>query len=171
MAKIKNIPKALAVIGIMFKEIDSLTDSLNIIKKRFGEIRNEVEYDFNFTDYYEQEMGSCLKKRLFIFNLIDREDLAEIKHFTNKIEDEMSKSENRIINIDPGYMTLHNVILASAKEMPHKIYIGKGMFGDVVLEYHSGSYQHSTHTFPDYKSDFIKKFLTEVRNKNKKDLQ
>ena len=113
-------------------------------------------------------MGKDLKKKIVIFkNLIDREKLADIKHWTNALEDSESEENKRRINLDPGYLTICNVILASAKEMPHKVYIGEGMFGDVVLEFKNKSFQHSEHTFPDYKSDAIKSFLNKVRESYK----
>ena len=71
----------------------------------------------------------------------------------------------RIINLDPGYLTKHNVILATAKEMPHKVFIGQGMFGDVVLIYRKRSYIISEHTFQDYQQDHVKQFLLKIRQK------
>src|SRR3989344_3330504 len=137
MAQPKPVPRVKLIIGVMYKESENCNTAIALLKERFGEIDDEVEYDFNFTEYYTPEMGSQLKKKLLMFKTeIDREWLAQIKLDTNAIEDEgKSEKNNRRINLDPGYLTLHNVVLASAKEMPHKVFIGKGMFGDVVLEY------------------------------------
>jgi len=189
MAHIKDIAKVKLIIGLMFVDENIKKETIKELVEKYGPIQESLSYDFNFTDYYNPEMGEGIKKELLVFsNLIDREKLAEIKTFTNTIEDkalkdtkednesnnndkEDEKQINRLVNLDPGYLTLMNVILASAKEMPHKIYFGLGLFGDVVLEYKQKSYQHSPHTFPDYRSDIVKEFLNKVRQKYKHELK
>ena len=167
MAHIKQVYKTKLVIGIMYLEKEAYEETIKKLVEKFGEIDNKSsEYDFNFTDYYEEETGKNLKKQILTFKkLIDRDELAEIKHFTNTIEDELSKQGKRLINLDPGYMTEHNIVLASAKELPHKVSIGKGMFGDVVLEYRKGDYEDSRHTFPDFRTPLVKEFLKTIRKK------
>jgi hypothetical protein len=167
MAHIKQIFKTKLVIGIMYSDKEAYEEAIKQLEQKFGEISDKSqEYDFNFTTYYEEETGKDLKKQIIVFKkLIDRDELAEIKHYTNTIEDEFSKEGKRKINLDPGYMTEHNVILASAKELPHKVSIGKGMFGDVVLEYRKGDYEDSRHTFPDYRTPLVKEFLKTIRKK------
>ena len=172
MAHTKQTPEVKLLIGIMYNDKELLDRTITSLKQRFGDIESELEYDFSFTDYYNPEMGENLKKKIIIFrNLIDRKLLAEIKNWTNQLEDKESISQKRKINLDPGYITICNVVLASAKEMPHKIYIGEGMFGDVVLEFKNKSFQHSEHTFPDYKSDIVKNFLNKTRESYKKQLK
>jgi hypothetical protein len=165
MAHIKQVYKTKLVIGIMYSDKEAYEETIKQLTEKFGEIDNKsLEYDFNFTDYYEEETGKNLKKQIITFNkLIDRDELAEIKHFTNTIEDQLSKQGKRLINLDPGYMTEHNIVLASAKELPHKVSIGKGMFGDVVLEYRKGDYEDSRHTFPDFRTPIVKEFLKTIR--------
>jgi hypothetical protein len=172
MAHIKDIPEVKLIVGIMYSDKEILDKTISILKERFGEIESELEYDFSFTDYYMPEMGENLKKKIIIFkNPIGRKLLAEIKNWTNELEDKESISQKRKINLDPGYLTVCNVVLASAKEMPHKVYIGEGMFGDVVLEFKNKSFQHSGHTFPDYKSDIVKNFLNQARESYKKQIK
>ena len=167
MAHPKTIEKVKLICGIMYMGNNIFIEIKKTLVAKFGQIDFESqEYDFNFTTYYEEETGKDLKKQIIVFKkLIDRDELAEIKHYTNTIEDEFSKEGKRKINLDPGYMTEHNVILASAKELPHKVSIGKGMFGDVVLEYRKGDYEDSRHTFPDYRTPLVKEFLKTIRKK------
>ena len=155
----------------MYKDKDVYDKILDILKKRFGEVEDSIEYLFDFTDYYEQETGRNLNKKLLAFKeLIDRNLLAEIKEWTNELENKFSAKGKRKINIDPGYITEHNVVLASAKEMPHRIYLSRGIFGDVVLIYRkkNKTFQDSEHTFPDYKTEKVKKFLIKVRGTYRK---
>jgi len=164
MAYPKLIPKVRLIIGIMYKHQEHCDKVISTLKERFGDIQDSVEYNFDFTDYYEQETGDRLKKILIIFrNPVSRETLPEIKLWTNDIEDSFRESGKRKVNIDPGYMTAHNVVLASLKEMPHRILLAKGVFGDVVLEYKDNEFHHSIHTFPDYKTELVKEFLKKHR--------
>ena len=56
----------------------------------------------------------------------------------------------RQINIDPGYITLNNVVVASTKELPHRVYLDKGMYGDVQLILKRKEALVFRHTFADY---------------------
>ena len=163
MAHPKQLVKVKLISGIFYRDIDTYEQVKQKLVEEFGEIDFESsEYDFNeFTDYYEKEMGTCLKKRIISFHqLIDRDILADIKE---NIEDSFSTNNNRDINIDTGYLTQHNIVLASAKQMPHKVSIGKGYFGDVVLTYSNNNYYHYFKTFMDHKSDKVKDIYKKIR--------
>lgn len=162
--------------GLFYSDKNVLGKAIALMKKKYGDIDfTSEEIDFDFTDYYEPEMGKSLKKVFISFKkLIDREKVVEAKIFTNKIEDKFSgKGEKncRTINIDPGYITLHNVLLPSAKERPHKVYIGKGLFGDIVLMYYNGKFEDSKHTFPDYRTEKVKAIMAQIRELYKKELR
>ena len=166
MAKVMQRPKAKLVVGIMYSNGDIIGKIEDILIKRFGQIENIVmTYPFSFTNYYEKEMGKKLRKTLVAFRrTINRESLAAIKVFTNRIEDRFSKKGRRKVNIDPGYLTMHNFVLASAKELPHRASIGKGMFADVVLTFKDGRFHDTRTTFPDYKSSCAKEYLLKIRD-------
>jgi hypothetical protein len=72
---------------------------------------------FDFTDYYADEMGPNLKKKFIAFeNLVNPKELAPAKLFTNELEAEISErlgSKRRLINLDPGYISLAKLVLAS----------------------------------------------------------
>jgi hypothetical protein len=164
MAHIKDIPKSKLIIGMMYKDEAILDKTKAILIEKFGKVQDELSYDFTFTDYYLIETGKDLKKKILVFeDLIDREDLPQIKLFTNHLEEDFMDGDKRKINIDPGYMTSHNVVLASAKELPHRSLMKDGIFADVVLVYKHGSFVDNEHTFPDYKSDKVKAFLKNYR--------
>ena len=56
----------------------------------------------------------------------------------------------RIINIDPGYLATEKVVVASTKNFTHRIYIGKGIYGDLQLMRQKGVYAAMPWTYPDY---------------------
>lgn len=122
--------------------------------------------NFDYTSYYEAEMGKSLIRRMLSFeNLIEQEDLAKIKLMTNKIEKKYSKEGKRTINIDPGYMLLSRFVLATGKDFTHRIYIGKGIYADLTLIFKNGGFQTLPWTYPDYADNTMISYLTSVRNK------
>jgi len=58
----------------------------------------------------------------------------------------------RRINIDPGYLDLAKLILASTKDFRHRIYLNKGIYADLTLFYQNKTFQTWEWTFPDYKT-------------------
>lgn len=170
MAKTSEVSKAKLIVAIMYKDEKILNEVLKILKEKYAKIEANLDYDFNFTNYYEKETGTNLKKSIFVFKkYIRRESLPTIKLYTNKLEDDFSKDGKRTINIDPGYMTQNSVVLASAKELPHRVYLKKGIFADVILTYSNSNFECGDRTFPDYKTELIKNFFKIQRDSLKKE--
>jgi hypothetical protein len=127
---------------------------------------------FNYTNYYEPEMGSALARRMFAFKqLIDQGGLAKIKIATNQIEQTYSAAGKRQVNIDPGYLLQERFVLASGKNFSHRIYIGLGVYADLTLIYQKGSFQKLPWTYPDYADQAMICFLKQVRRKYVLDLK
>lgn len=168
--KPKPAEKAKLFCGIMYINDNSYKIILKKLTEKFGSIEEESNaYSFaDFTNYYEKEMGSTIKKRFVVFKQqIDMHHLADIKLFTNNLEDELSVKEKRMFNLDPGYFTLHKLVLASMKDRAHKIYLGKGVYADLALIFRKNNAQDFEWTFPDFKSAMVKSFFLEQRNKLK----
>jgi hypothetical protein len=127
---------------------------------------------FDFTSYYEPEMGAPLFRRIFVFKpLIAQEDLPAVKIRTNRLENDHAEGERRRINIDPGYLLLEKFVLATGKNFAHRIYIGQGIYADLTLTYTKGAFQTLPWTYPDYASAEIRQFLLQVRHKYSMDLK
>ena len=91
---------------------------------------------FDFSSYYNPEMGQNLKRLWISFEkLFFSSELASIKVFTNSLEDSFAVNCKRQINIDPGYITPANVVLATTKDYSHRIYLDKGIYGEVTTIY------------------------------------
>jgi hypothetical protein len=119
---------------------------------------------FDFSKYYNSEMGDNLKRFWISFEkLISAADLAEIKVFTNSIENSFAIDNKRKINIDPGYITPANVILATTKDYSHRIYLKKGIYGEVTTIYQKNSYIKLPWSYPDYLSPIAVEFLLKAR--------
>lgn len=129
-------------------------------------------FPFDFTTYYEKEMGTDLLRRIFVFkSLIQQDDLAGIKLRTNAIETLFSSDGMRQVNIDPGYLLMERLVLATGKNFAHRINIGKCIYADLTLIYQKNGYQTLPWTYPDYAHESIRNFLILARNKYMEDLK
>lgn len=164
--KISAPQKAKLIIGIMYVKEDDCASVISTLKEQFGEIEEESEpYDFSkFTKYYEEEMGSSIKKRFVTFKkLIGMEKLASIKITTNKIEEKFSESGKRRINLDPGYLSKYSLVLASMKERARRIYLGKGIFAEIALNFKKESCMCFDYTYADFKDRKNQEFFLKTR--------
>ncbi|MCU0644586.1 MAG: DUF4416 family protein [bacterium] len=133
--------------------------------EKFGAIQIISKiFDFNFTEYYADEMGLNLKKQFLGFEkLIRPEALPDMKLLTNEIEAAFLSNGRRQVNIDPGYLTGANVVLATTKNFDHRMYLGKGIYGDVHLRYRREKFHFNEWTYPDYKDMMAIDFFARLR--------
>ncbi len=123
---------------------------------------------FDRTRYYEKEMGWPLHRRFVTFkDLIRPEELPEKKLATNRIERAYSDGEKRRINIDPGYISLERLVLATGKNYTHRIYLSKGIYADLTLVFNKGSFRPLDWTYRDYSDINTIEFFNEQRERYK----
>ena len=174
MGEVKNPKEVKLVLGIIVDGIQTFEKTKEIIKTTFGDIDIQSKIiSFEHTDYYKKEMGDNLL-RLWVSNeeLVNEKELAEIKLKTNDIEKTLVRKDgSRRINLDPGYLTLSKFVLTSTKDYAHRIYIGKGIYGEVTLIYRNRSFQVLEWTYPDYRERTALEFFEKVRNKYIKQLR
>ena len=125
-------------------------------------------FDFDDTDYYEPTMGPGLRKVFLTFQRpFDPAELTDVKLLTNDWEQEYAgtggHAEPRPLNLDPGYVTLGKLVLASTKDHAHRIYLGRGIYGEVTLFFRHGRWQPREWTFADYRRDDYQQFFHECR--------
>jgi len=168
MGKIRLPEKAKLFFAILYPDEGIYKSVLKELAEKFGEIDKESSsFKFDLTDYYEKEMGKGLQKRFVtIKELIDKSMLAEIKLSTNSIE-ERYKNENgfRRINIDPGYITISKLVLATTKNYQHRIYLRDGIFAEVTLNFKKNQVEFNPWTYPDYKLENTVNFFLGVRER------
>ena len=127
-------------------------------------------FDFAETHYYNATMGPGLKKVFFAFlRSFDPVALVDIKLATNQWEVEYAAaaghSEPRPLNLDPGYLTLGKLVLASTKDFAHRIYLSRGIYAEVTLQYKHRCWQHHEYTFADYRREDYQQFFTQCRER------
>jgi hypothetical protein len=106
---------------------------------------------FDHTTYYRPEFGPYLVRRIWAFErLIDPGALATIKRRTNELERRWAVDGRRRVNLDPGYVSMAKLVLATTKNHGHRIYIGQGIYAEVTLQYRDGAYRPWPWSYPDY---------------------
>ena len=127
---------------------------------------------FDRTRYYEKEMGWPLHRRFISFmELVSPADLAEIKLRTNDVEKNCRVNGKRRINIDPGYVALERLVLATGKNYTHRIYLSRGIYADLTLIFQRGSFRPLEWTYKDYADEKVIGFFNDVRGRYKNQLR
>jgi len=173
MSKPQEPKPAKLVIGLFMKDralFEPLAGELTI---RFGSLDLVSSWmPFDYTVYYQQEMGTPLFRRMLAFKpLIEQMQLADVKLATNRLEQRYAApGGRRRVNIDPGYLLHERFVLASGKNFSHRIYVGQRIYADLTLIFQRGAFESLPWTYPDYADRPILDFLEQVRAKYAADL-
>jgi hypothetical protein len=156
--------------GVMFADGGLLSQCIGDLEEKFGEIgiKSSV-FEFTFTDYYKSEMGPDLKKIFLGFKKhINPDELAQIKVFTNNLEEKRCSKEGEVIkrriNIDPGYLDINKVVLASTKYRSQRIYLSDGIYAEASLLFKRGGCAPLPWTYPDLKTQLACSFFLNFKN-------
>ena len=115
-------------------------------------------FDFRETDYYASTMGAGLSKCFFAFS-----KLSDPNSWESDYAKTGGQAESRPLNLDPGYLTLAKLVLASTKDHAHRIYLDRGIYAEVTLYYKDRRWQHRDWTFPDYRRSDYQQFFDVCR--------
>jgi len=165
MGIIRDVHPVKLVTGFIFKEESVLAKAESALKRAFGDTDYQSPHlAFDLTDYYAAEFGTGLKRKFISFRkLIPAGKLADIKALSNRIEKRLSPEKRRLINIDPGYLDMAKLVLASTKDYRHRIYLEKGIFAEITLSYRKKSFAPWEWTYPDYASAAYIKVFNQIR--------
>lgn len=158
--------------GVIFDPEFSLEPVINQLEEVLGAVDfTSAVFDFDYTDYYEPEMGVGLKKVFYAFEALRPPDeLAAIKLRTNAIEERAMRpatggGQGRIFNLDPGYLDQYKMVLATTKNNNHRVYLGQGIYAESTLAFVNKAFRPWPWTYPDYGSDAYAGFLMELRKR------
>ena len=119
--------------------------------------------------YYSKEMGNESDlKRIIIFNskTYTRESLVRFKLEAQELEVKFLNNYNqRIINIDPGLISLENMILSTSKNFSHRLYLGQKIFGNLELIFEEGRLKKLPWSYDDYASEEKIEFFMWLRSR------
>jgi len=173
MARTEEILPVKLFLAILMNETIDQTIVLDILRDNFGSIDYlGSQYQFDLTDYYENEMGKQIQRFFVSFeNLIQPNEIAAIKRMTNSIETCFAEESQRPLNLDPGYLDYQKVVLASLKFGGQKIYLQDHVYADLTLYYKKGSFTSFPWTFPDFKDDRYYGDLLKIRELYKNEMK
>jgi hypothetical protein len=152
--------------SLIATEDDVFHRGVEDLRSAFGETdRISERFPFDFTDYYTLEMGKPLFRHFITFErLIPIPILPNIKLATNLLEEKYAGLHGkRRVNIDPGYLCLEHVILATTKGYTHRPYLRDGIYADLTLIYRQKSFQPLEWTYPDYRQEGVVVLFNQFR--------
>jgi hypothetical protein len=165
MGTVREPDPAMLFVGVLHHISVDRDRIFSILEREFGApaLISSI-FEFTETAYYFDEMGS----RLFRFwagfrKLLDPGRFAEVKLRTNELESRFSVNGRRRVNLDPGYLTLGKVVLASTKDNQHRVYLEKGIFAEVTLRYRKDSFEPWEWTYRDYRRQEAGRFFHDLR--------
>lgn len=170
MWQLKDPSPVKLIVGILAASRVCAHTAVKTIQSELGDTDFVSDlWPFAQTDYYKDQTGpDILRQFVSIEKLIAPCRLAKIKHTTNGLEQQLAEkmrpAVTRPVNLDPGYIELSKLVLATTKNYSHRIYIGDRIFAEVTLVYKKG-FQPLGHTYPDYKQRCYLDFFEKIRAK------
>ncbi len=169
MGLAQNFEKEKLIVGIIYSDKELLDAALASLTEKFGEIEDvcdEFSFSEEFSHYYDEELGGEGLRRIYSFReLVAPDRQAEIKIFTNELEMKLSKSGNRHVNIDPGFINHGRLLLATTKPAGFRIPLSDGIYTELTLFWARGEWQKLPWTYRDYQSERVQGFITMVRKR------
>ena len=158
-------PEAKLICGLIGKEAD-LSAARKLLQEAFGKIdsRSEV-FNFDFTDYYEPEMGKDLLREWVSFEgTFSQPEIVRAKLKTIGMERDLANADGRRrVNLDPGFISGSKLVLASTKNFSHRIYLWGGIFAEVTLVFEHCSFIPLRWSYPDYRADTAIEYFEKTR--------
>ncbi|WFS63622.1 DUF4416 family protein [Pseudodesulfovibrio thermohalotolerans] len=134
------------------------------LEGRFGPFEASEEFAFTETEYYDAELGAPITRRLLAFEeLRPLDELADVKLWTNSVEQRFASEGRRLFNLDPGFITQQSLVLATGKNFSHRVYLKDGIWADLTLMWQRKHWVDFPWTFPDYAGEAMKTRLTKLR--------
>lgn len=167
-----TVPGPVKLIASIFgKDETRLLQAESLLIQECGPLDYRSELlPFTHTNYYTPEFGSNLMRVIVAFErLVDPAELPKVKHRTNELERGNLAQRHRWVNIDPGYVSLSKLVLATTKDHAHRIYMRDGIYAEVTLRYQSGrglpvgSFHPWPWTYPDYASPSYVAIFNHIR--------
>lgn len=165
------------ILGVLFAKKDLVEPALEEFSTTMNGVqRQSALHVFDETTYYQAEMchgqqTTLWRKFISFSGMVSLEESIFWKKRSQAVENRFRLNNKRQINLDPGYVDLHKVVLLSAKEGGHKVYLGQNVWADMVLMKKKGGYESFPWTFPDLRSHQYDEWFLNVRTDFKKELK
>lgn len=153
------------ICGVLTSRLEIIDQVIAALRSKFGSVDFKSDFfPFEFTGYYDEEMGTPISRLFLAFeSLVIPDMLAEIKTFTNRIEDKYSERNKRRVNLDPGLISLKRLILASTKDNGRRVPLANGIYAEITLIFTDGAFRAVPWTYPDYRSERYLDVMKKIR--------
>ena len=165
MGEITGYTPEKLIIAVLISRQDMFEKLVSKLVDTFGPLDYKSDsLNFDYTDYYDSEMGSSIKRIFLSFlTLVSPDSLADIKIRTNEIENSFLIDQKRKVNIDPGMLSVKRFMLATTKDNGHRIPLQKGIYGEVTLLYINKNFKSLPWTYIDYQSEEYSEIFKSIR--------
>lgn len=158
------------ICAVMAPGQEAVLQACRDLEPIFGELSDRSDlYDFDpFSTYYAPEMGTGLSKCVARYgDPVLPSNLASAKLDTLRLEQRAAIGDDavlaRTINLDPGLLSPHSLVLATTKASGHRITIAPSLYAEVTLLYEKGEYRPLPWSYRDYQSPAVQDFLLRQR--------
>lgn len=167
MGTCKIPAKVKLIMGLLGENREILKEIRETLSARLGPEEEVMEpIPFIWTRFYLDELGEQPWRSFVSYETwVERETLVDVKLFTNVVEKHFSRGEKRRVNLDPGYLTLGQLFLASTKDQRQRVYVRDGIFVEPTLYFQDGAFRAFPWTYPDYQSPEYLEYFLRARSK------
>ncbi|MCX6555309.1 MAG: DUF4416 family protein [Candidatus Aminicenantes bacterium] len=153
MGRISEFKNVKLFCGLIFSQAAAAEKAKIYLAEHFSAIDSQsAHFPFTTTDYYRAEMGAPLFRQFISFaELLNPEKLPEIKIFTNQLEGQFACAGKRTVNLDPGYLSDANVIIATSKNHFHRVPLRRGIYAHLEYVLKNKQIEFLPWTYPDFK--------------------
>jgi len=174
MGMVKSFRPVQLFTGLVYSDRDIAEQTIAWLEKTYSAIDSRTEPSaFSQTTYYDREMGTPLSRQFVSFtSLIEADGLPDIKIATNLWEkDHTRQGGGRRINLDPGFLSEANVIVATTKNHYHRIPLRDGIYAHMEYVFYKGVLRVLEWTYPDFCSAAYMEFFTHLQHLYRKKLR
>lgn len=161
MLKTTEASKGLLFGSFLYRsDLFSKEDLAKVWEENYGPSFSLIPSINPLNDYYKKEMGEPLA-RFFLLTTSEyhRDVLLSAKLLSLNWENNWANENKRSVNVDVGFLSLENFLLATTKNYSHRVYIGQDIFADLTYFFPQGRIEAFPWTYPDYldsqKKDFF----------------
>lgn len=168
MSTLPREPVARPFVAILHPGEEDCQDLEKELEACIGKVSlRSPAFAFTHSTYYHSEMGENLVKYYLLFDMtINPTEIVSIKHKTSRLENLFARCYSppaRKFNLDPGYFTHANLILATHKNYSHRFYLGSGVFGELTYIIEGKHWKMLPWTYSDYQREETQLFFLEAR--------
>jgi transposase len=168
VSRIRPFPSAKLVCGIIAATDEHFDRAEEFLGPLYGPVDGRSgRFPFDFSDYYEPQMGPGLRRQFLSFEPLFAPDLLSgIKRRTNALEEEIRevlRTSRRIVNLDPGFVTSAALIMATAKAFAHRIPLRDGIYAHLEFLFARQGIRTLEWTYPDFSDGRYDRFFIQVR--------